>query len=306
MIYRLKPATKDYLWGGERLREQYHIESDCHPLAEAWMLSCHPDGPSVVADGPRAGLTLPQLIEALGRDCLGRNCAGMRDFPVLIKLIDARDRLSLQVHPSDDYARAHEGQLGKTEMWLVLDCRPDAFLYYGFERPVTREEMAERIAAGTLTDVLHAAKVHPGDMFFIPAGTLHAIGRDILIAEVQQNSNVTYRVFDYNRVGADGKLRALHIDQALAVTEREPVRADWDFGGHLARCEYFTTDCREGDFRGGCGEESFLSLVILSGEGTLTCGGETVPFRMGDSFFLPAGSGGYEVRSSGKTLVTGV
>ncbi len=298
-ILKLKPACKDYLWGGSRLREEYHIEYDRTPLAESWMLSCHPDGPSVIENGAYAGKTLSEYIEAEGRGVLGSFGLLFEDFPVLIKLIDAHKNLSIQVHPSNKYAMAHEHQYGKTEMWYILDAEPGAFLYYGFQQKISEEEFARRIQDDTLTEVLNAVPVHKGDVFFIPSGTLHAICKGILIAEIQQNSNVTYRVYDYGRVGADGKPRALHIPQALAVTKTEPPRTDYDFGGHLARSEYFTVDALHGDFEDVCDEDSFTSLLVLDGTGTITNGSETLPVRKGDSLFLPADSGAYTMRGEG-------
>ena len=246
----LKPACKDYLWGGEKLRDNYGIDSPLHPLAEAWMLSCHPDGPSMVASGPHAGKTFPAYIEAVGRGCLGADCEAFSDFPILIKLIDAKGDLSIQVHPSDDYALAHEHQLGKTEAWYVMDCDEGATLYYGFRHQIGKEELARRAQDGTLTDVLNAVPVEKGDLFFIPSGTIHAIRKGILVAEIQENSNVTYRVYDYGRTGADGKPRQLHLDQALEVTNLTPPPASPDFGGHLAQCRYFTVDKQTGSFEG--------------------------------------------------------
>ena len=302
---KLTPACKDYLWGGDKLREDFGIESDCRPLAEAWVLSCHPDGPSIVATGPLAGKTLPEYINKEGPACLGTDCEKFSDFPILGKLIDAKGDLSIQVHPSNEYALEHEHQYGKTEMWYILDCEPGAFLYYGFDHEISREEFERRIQDNTLTEVLNAAPVHKGDCFFIPAGTLHAICQGIVIAEIQQNSNVTYRVYDYGRVGADGKPRALHIPQALAVTELKPPKAQ-DFGGHLAQCDYFTVDVYDNDFAGTAGPESFVSLLVVDGEGTVTCGGETMAVKKGDSLFIPANSGDFAVTGTLKTLCTRV
>ena len=190
-------------------------------------------------------------------------------------------------------------------MWYVLDCEPGAYLYYGFDREISKEEFRERIKNNTLTEVLNAVPVHKGDCFFIPSCTLHAICKGIVIAEVQQNSNVTYRVYDYGRVGADGKPRALHVEKALDVTLRTlPVKHD--FGSHLAQCEYFTVDARNGAFEGTADEKSFVSLLITDGEGELICGGETVAVKKGDSFFLPAGSGSYTVHGTCQTLSTRV
>lgn len=305
-ILKLKPACKDYLWGGTRLADEFHIDSGLRPLAEAWVLSCHKDGLSVIQNGPWAGITLQQLIDRQGRDVLGDSGRLFEEFPILIKLIDAKDNLSIQVHPSNEYAMAHEGQPGKTELWYILDAEPGAFLYYGFQTAMTQAEFAAAIAENTLTHYLNAVEVHPGDVIFIPAGTLHAIGKGILLAEVQQNSNVTYRVYDYGRIGADGKPRALHVPQAQAVTELCPPRKSFSFGGHLARCEYFTVDRFDGGFSDLCDGSSFTSLLILDGEGVLRCGGEQLEVRKGDSLFLPAASGAYQMEGNCSTLRTRV
>ena len=303
-ILKLKPECKDYIWGGEKLRTEFGIESGLKPLAEAWVLSCHKDGPSTIVNRPDAGLTLPQYIEKHGRGVLGGNCARFEDFPILTKFIDAKDNLSIQVHPSNEYALEHEGQYGKTEMWYVLEAEPDACLYYGFQRDISKEEYKARIENNTLTEVLNAAPVKKGDVFFIPAGTLHAICKGIVVAEIQQNSNVTYRVYDYARRGADGQLRQLHIDQALDVTECTPPRTDWDFGGHLVRCDYFTADVVQGSGEGACGEESFVCFLVTDGEGSLACGGEELPIRKGDSLLLPAGSGAWKLSGGATVLVS--
>ena len=304
---KLTPACKDYLWGGEKLRQDYGIQSQLHPLAEAWVLSCHPDGPSVVATGPLAGKTLPEYIQEKGPGCLGADCEKFTDFPILAKFIDAKGDLSIQVHPSNEYALAQEHQFGKTEMWYVLDCEPGATLYYGFQHQISREEFQQRIQDNTLTEVLNAVPVEKGDLFFIPAGTLHAIRKGIVVAEIQQNSNVTYRIYDYGRVGADGKPRQLHIQQALEVTQRTPPQPDPDFHGHLAQCPYFTVDVMEGRFTLDCGPESFVSVLVLEGTGILWEGDESMSLRKGESLFIPAGAGQCRLEGDGlKCLVTRV
>lgn len=302
-ILKLAPSFKDYIWGGRRLIEEYHKPYEGDILAESWEVSCHPDGPSFVTNGAYAGKTLQEYIDLAGREVLGTNCRRFDEFPVLIKFIDAKDNLSIQVHPDNAYALKYEHQYGKTEMWYVVDCEEGAYLYYGFNREVSKEEFAERIRNNTLLEVLNPVKVKKGDVLFIESGTIHAIGKNILIAEIQQNSNVTYRVYDYGRVGADGKPRALHVEKALDVTLRTPP-VKHDFGGHLARCEYFTVDAKNGDFDGVADEKSFVSLLITDGAGELTCGGETVPVKKGESYFLPANSGAYTVKGQCQTLVT--
>ena len=304
-MLKLKPACKDYLWGGDKLRTAFGVESDLHPLAEAWVLSCHPDGPSVIVGGKDDGKTLAAYLTEHGKEVLGEDCRKFEEFPILTKLIDAKGNLSIQVHPSNEYALEYEHQYGKTEMWYILDCEPGAFLYYGFDHEISREEFERRIKDNTLTEVLNAAPVHKGDVFFIPSGTLHAICEGIVIAEIQQNSNVTYRVYDYGRVGADGKPRALHIPQALAVTECKPAKA-YDFGGHLAQCEYFTVDVHENGFSGTAGADSFVSLLVVDGAGEVSCAGETLSVKKGDSIFIPANSGDFTVSGTLQTLCTRV
>lgn len=311
-ILKLKPACKDYIWGGRRLAEEYGIEYGGDILAEAWELSCHPDGPSVIANGPYAGRTLTEYIEAQGREVLGTHCRRFPDFPILIKFIDARQNLSIQVHPDNRYALENEGQYGKTEMWYVMDADEGAFLYYGFKEEITREEFAERIENDTLLEVLHAVPVQKGDVLFIEAGTIHAIGKNILIAEIQQNSNVTYRVYDYGRIGRDGKKRDLHIEKALAVTNRVPITKSAKSYPHVADCDYFTVDKLDldgwimGEMGGNVSEESFVSILMLDGEGVISCGGESVSYKKGDSLFLSAGSGTYQIQGSCDALITSI
>lgn len=306
-ILKLAPSYKDYLWGGRRLIDEYHKPYDGEILAESWEVSCHPDGPAYIANGEYAGKTLQEYIDLAGREVLGTNCRRFDEFPVLIKFIDARDNLSIQVHPDNAYALKNEHQYGKTEMWYVVDCQEGAYLYYGFNREVDEEEFRRRIEDHTLLEVLNPVKVKKGDVLFIESGTIHAIGKNILIAEIQQNSNVTYRVYDYGRVGKDGKPRELHVEKALEVTRREPVRAQGDCSPHMAACDYFVVDKlvlhgeRAVDY---VGEDSFKSILILDGEGEITGSGETLVFKKGDSLFLPAGSGNYEIQGIFEALVT--
>lgn len=191
------------------------------------------------------------------------------------------------------------------EAW-VLSCHPDdpgAYLYYGFKDEISLNEFAQRIRNNTLLDVLHAVPVHKGDCFFIPSGTLHAICKGIVVAEVQQNSNVTYRVYDYNRVGTDGKQRELHVEKALEVTQLKPSEPT-TFNGHLAQCTYFTVDAVCGGYCGFAGEMSFVSLLITDGQGTLLCSDESLTVIKGESYFLPANSGRYALSDTVKALVT--
>lgn len=302
-MWKLTPACKDYLWGGEKLREKYHIESDCEPLAEAWMLSCHPDGMSRLAEGEMKGLTLPEAALKYPGNFFGRRCAAFAEFPMLVKLIDAKRDLSVQVHPDDDYAERMEHQSGKAEMWVVLEAEPGAALYYGFARAVSRDEIEKSLAEHTLTDLLRRVPVQPGDVFYIPPGTVHAIGAGMVIAEIQQSSNVTYRLYDYGRLGADGKPRSLHVEQSLAVLKPGPVEQDWDFGGHLGRHKNFTVDLLQKNAAGCCDGESFAGLLVTAGEGELLCGGEAKPVRVGECVFLPADAGEWQLRGRTTALL---
>ena len=309
-LLKLSPTCKDYLWGGHRLVEKYHKNFEGDILAETWELSCYPDSPSTIVEGEFAGKTLAEYLEEAGQQALGSNCARFKEFPVLIKFIDARGDLSIQVHPDNAYAYEHEGQPGKTEMWYVVEAEEGAQLYYGFDHEISKEEFQERIENNTLTEVLHAAPVQKGDVFFIESGTLHAIGKGILIAEIQQNSNVTYRIYDYGRRDKDGNLRQLHVDKALDVTDLAPVRKRSSDTPHIASCPYFTVDKLYLDgnnlssLGGKVGDDSFVHLLFLEGEGEISCEGERVSFRKGDSIFLPAGSGDWKITGSCEALMT--
>lgn len=308
-ILKLKPACKDYLWGGNKLKNEFGKEYAGDVLAETWELSCHPDGPSVIVNGKHEGKSLRQYLDEQGMEVLGDNCEKFEDFPILTKFIDAKDNLSIQVHPDNEHALKNEGQYGKTEMWYIVDCEPDAFLYYGFKKEVSKEEFTKRIADNTLLEVLNDVPVKKGDVFFIEAGTIHAIGKNILLAEIQQNSNVTYRVYDYGRVGKDGKPRELHVDKAVAVTDLS-VAQPKSFVPHLGKCEYFTVDKLYMDgskiesVEGSVSQNSFLSILVLDGSGTISCGPDIVDFSKGDSLFLPAGSGNYKITGQLEALLT--
>ncbi len=311
-IERLRPAFKDYIWGGNKLREVYAKESELNPLAESWELSTHPAGESVIFGGDYGGLTLGEYISK-NPGVLGKRAEKFDRFPVLIKFIDAKESLSVQVHPSDEYALKTEGELGKTEMWLVLASDPGAYIYFGVERETDREEFERAIKNNTVERLLHREPVKPGDVFFIEAGTLHAIGAGIMICEIQQNSNCTYRVYDYGRIGADGKPRQLHIDKALDVAKFTPSkisRENFDSPDRplrkLGSCEYFTSCEMRVDGSGEISvtEDSFLSVISIEGGGWLKGQENEVKFTPGESLFVPAGSGKIEVSGDCSLVLT--
>ena len=290
-ILKLKPACKDYLWGGRRLIEEFGVKCDKKVLAEAWMLSCHPDGASILENGQ----TLTDYI-AHDEKILGTNCKRFRDFPILIKFIDARENLSVQVHPPDDYALIHENQLGKNEMWYILDADENSLVYCGFKEKISREEFISRVKNNSLVEILRSVPARRGEIIFIPAGTIHAVGKGVLLAEIQQNSNVSYRIFDY------GRNRPLHIKKALDVLDfnAKPLRK--------TSCDYFSVEKLQIDekFCGFVDEKSFLSVLIVDGSGKIFCGSEEVFFRKGDSFFLTADSGAWKICGNCDALLTSI
>lgn len=368
-IGKIHPACKQYLWGGEKLIREYGISSPKTPLAEAWVLSAHPDGDSRISfsdmvrfsegtasseggffsegvsysDGESFADYLKSHPDAVGS--LGK---AFPFFPTLIKLIDAKKALSIQVHPDDSFALSREGQYGKTEMWIVLEREEGAFLYFGFQKDYTEEEIRRAIEEENFPSLLCKVMVEPGDVFFIPAGTVHAIGAGILLAEVQQNSNLTYRVYDYGRKDAQGNTRELHVEKALEVMDRKQLSSYRQeafkkqgtkaagknvYLERIGSCECFTVDrlfLEDNAFYSGkLTKESFLSLLVLEGEGVLTeeakrcedmhqdgsteykqeecssAGKKEQRFvKKGESYFLTAEEGQWSLKGTGKFLLT--
>ena len=304
--FLLKPTGKDYLWGGTRLNDEFAKGIGLNPLAETWECSTHPDGPSTVASGTFAGQTLAEVLDVHPEFLGSRHPDGK--FPLLIKFIDAKKDLSVQVHPDDDYARTHEnGQNGKSEMWYVLDAQKGAKLVYGLQHDCTEQELRQAIADGTLMNHLQQVPIRKDDLFFIRAGTIHAIGAGALVAEIQENSNLTYRLYDYDRVGKDGQKRELHIDKALQVANlqssaepRQPLRVLKYRQGVaselLTRCKYFevyrmlVNSERRQQVHYRADEVSFRVLLCVDGCGTIRFNGGEITFYKGDCIFVPADS----------------
>ena len=304
-ILKLIPAGKDYLWGGTRLRDEYGKKIDLIPLAETWECSVHPDGPSYIMSGEFKGRTLADVLmqhpEYLGIKVKNG------ELPVLVKFIDAKNDLSVQVHPDDEYARQYENQNGKTEIWYVIDADEGASLIYGFQHKVTPEILKETVNTGTLDKHLQKVEVHKGDVFYVPAGAVHGIGAGILIAEIQESSNVTYRIYDYNRVDKNGKKRELHFDKAIQIMNmgiapeaKQKSRLEKHYPGCsrelLCRCKYFETERIQvtKGFSFSVKEESFQILMCLDGYGqveTMDADQKPIRFCKGETMFLPAGLG---------------
>ncbi len=305
--FLLKPSAKDYLWGGNRLNDEFAKDIELSPLAETWECSTHPDGPSFVVTGEYEGKTLTEVLRS-HPEFLGAHPKTKGELPILIKFIDAKNDLSVQVHPTDDYANEYEnGQLGKTEMWYVLDASKGASLVYGLSHTTDKDVIKEAIVNGTVEKYLQKVPVKKDDVFFIEAGTIHAIGAGALIAEIQENSNLTYRMYDYNRVGKDGKKRELHIEKALEVANlngmaepKQPLRVLKYRQGVaselLSRCKYFevyrmivNTERRQ-IVHYQSDEISFRVLLCVNGCGTVKFTGEALDVYKGDCIFVPANS----------------
>lgn len=295
-ILRLSPAFKDYLWGGTLIKNKFGIK-DMDIVAEAWVLSTHKDGQSIVDGGVLSGKSLTEAVSILGQNALGKKAAAFEMFPQMLKIIDAEKSLSIQVHPSDEYALSNEGQYGKTEMWYILDAKEGAGIYYGVKKDCTKEELKKAIDENKIEDVLRFVPCKKGESYFIPSGTIHAIGAGLLIAEVQQNSNVTYRVYDFGRVGADGKPRELHTEKALKVSNLSPMVDEKEKtsekieGGTktlLSSCPYF--EAVKIDIDGEYAlkpNDSFVCVFIIEGQGEI----DGMKFNKFDTFFVPADHG---------------
>ena len=296
-IEKLTPACQDYIWGGVKLKEKYGKITEKTPCAESWELSFHKDGLTRTSDGRT-------LAERFTEKDFGENAKRFPFFPMLIKLLDAKQNLSVQVHPSDDYALKNENSFGKTEMWYIVEGEEGAGVYLGFKRDVTKEEFEKAIKDQTLMELLNFYPAKAGDCFFIPSGTIHAIGAGCLICEIQQNSNLTYRVYDYGRTDANGNPRQLHVEKALKVTDFSKFQPPVFEGNVLGESEYFHVEklCVTNKTSVEVSQESFVCAVCVKGE----CEIEGQTMRQGDSYFIPAEYGKVEFVGKAEILLAKV
>ena len=301
---RFRPVYKDYLWGGSRIPKLYNRNEPAGIYAESWEISTHPDGTTAIANGPLAGKTLRDLLPEHKTALLGTNVKG-GDFPLLIKLIDARDTLSVQVHPSNANAAAVHGD-PKTEMWYFLDGDGTAKIYCGLKPGIGKEGFLKAMKDKTVASILQSIPAKKGEAVFVPGGRVHAIGAGCLILEIQQNSNTTYRIYDWDRVDAAGKGRELHIDKALQVI-------DWENNGdprckingtEIKNCEYFRLERFElnAERKFPMTGTSFHALFVAEGFGTIAWAGGEEKAAPGQSWLVPAALGGYTVRPEGAAL----
>lgn len=311
--FLLQPVCKQTLWGGSLLKTEYGKQAEFDDIAEAWECSTHPDGVSVVASGDFCGQNLNQVLQA-HPEYLGSHPHAVGELPILVKFIDAEKDLSIQVHPDDEYALAHENSLGKTEMWYIVKARSGAQLVYGFNNDVSASIVSQALADNSIMKHLRKVNVHAGDTFFISAGTVHGIGAGNLLVEVQESSNVTYRLYDYDRVDKSGKKRELHLDKALVVANfkssnspRQPMHIMRYSQGcateFMHRCKYFqvekvminTSELKHG-MQFHADSLSFMVLVCIDGSGRMLLNdGSEFNVNQGQTIFFPADSEVVEV-----------
>ncbi len=297
---KFKPILKTIVWGGEKIAPYKEIETDQKHIGESWELSGVHGNESVVAEGPLAGRSIADLVKQYKGELIGSHVYENTgdEFPLLIKFIDALTDLSIQVHPNDELAAKRHNSKGKTEMWYVVDAEPGAHLLAGLTKHITPEEYAAKVADGPITDVLARHEVHPGDVFFLPAGRIHAICGGCFIAEIQQTSDITYRIYDYGRLGLDGKPREVHTELAKDAidykvydnyrTEYTPVQNE---EVEVVSCQYFTTSIYDLTlpYAKDLSElDSFLVVMCLSGRGTLEVDGEEITVHQGETVLVPA------------------
>ena len=315
-MYKFEPLLKQTLWGGDKIIPFKHLNDKLENVGESWEISGVKDNETIVSEGPQKGKSLNELVREQKGKLVGEaNYERFGDeFPLLIKFIDARQDLSIQVHPTDEIAHRQGKSRGKTEMWYALESAPSAQLYNGLKKQITPDEYKQMVENDTITDALARYEVNEGDVFFIPAGRIHAIGAGCFVAEIQQTSDVTYRIYDFKRKDKNGNYRELHTElaaESIDYTVLPNYRAEYERtkneGIQVATCPYFTTavyDLTEPMTLDYSELDSFVILIAVKGEGTITANGEETTFRMGDTILLPATTGEVKVSGEVKFLET--
>lgn len=304
--FRLKPVYKNYLWGGKKLIHSWGKDSGTEILAESWELASHKDGDNIILDGPCKNLTLSEAVKKYP-EIVSPEFKPDSTFPLMFKLIDSQLPLSIQVHPDDDYAMIHEHSKGKVESWYILNHEEGAYIYLGLKHKVSRSELEDAIMNHSLPDILNKIYVNDGDTFFIPSGTLHAIGSGVTLAEIQENSNITYRVYDYGRLGADGKPRELHIAKALDVANLEPVNysAPGQTGNIIVECKEFCVERVNAPYSGMTNHEGFRFILCIDGMIDFTCGDVNHALQKGGNVFVPSDCENvFMIEGNGECLIT--
>jgi mannose-6-phosphate isomerase len=303
-MYPIKftPIYKERIWGGTNLKNKFARELPGSHIGESWELSCHKNGTSIVANGMLAGKTLQELIVEYKEKLMGKKFVNENYFPLLIKIIDANDNLSIQVHPDDEYAYRVEGEAGKTEAWYVVDAKENAHIVYGLQKDISRETFIKAVETNTIGDTVKMVPVKTGDMVFVPAGMVHALLDGVMVYEVQQNSDTTYRVYDYDRVGDDGKKRELHIDKAIEVinfTEQPSC----NFEDSSMNCQYFSMDKLK--IQGARNEKTnnqFIIYCVTAGTGEIVYKDSVESLHAGETVLIPACLGNYVIKGNMELL----
>lgn len=298
--FKFEPYLKTVLWGGEQIAEYKGIHTDLHNIGESWEISGVPGHESVVAEGEDKGLNLRELIDKYKGDLVGKSVYEKFGdvFPLLVKIIDAKRDLSVQVHPNDELAKARHNSYGKTEMWYIIKADEGAPIYAGLSKQITPEQYEKCVAENTIMDVIARHNSHAGDLFFLPAGRIHAIGAGNLLAEIQQTSDITYRVYDFGRVDANGKPRELHTElakDAIDYTVYPNYKSEYDRNGRhatpLVKCNYFDVkrEIVDGESTIDASADSFMIVMCLDGEAVITdnLGGKT-SVKKGETVLVPA------------------
>ena len=315
-MYKFEPLLKQTLWGGDKIIPFKHLNTIMEQVGESWEISGVKDNETIVANGLEKGKPLNQLVREQKDKLVGEeNYKRFGDeFPLLIKFIAARQDLSIQVHPTDEVAHRQGKSRGKTEMWYALESDAGSLLYNGLKQQITPEQYKTMVEDGTITDALARYEVHEGDVFFIPAGRIHAIGAGCFVAEIQQTSDVTYRIYDYKRKDKNGNYRELHtqlasesIDYTVQPNYRTEYEPRKNEGVQVITCPYFTTavyDLTEPMTLDYSELDSFVILIAVKGEGHLICNGEEMSFQMGDTVLFPATTNEVRVEGDVKFLET--
>lgn len=303
-ILFFEPVYKDYIWGGTRLKDYFGKDIKTPTAAESWEISTNDAGLSKISNESMKGITLKELFDNknIREEIFGNKTINMDKFPLLVKYIDAKSNLSVQVHPNNEFAKNNENDTGKTEMWYIIDCAKDAKIICGMKENVKQEDIEGIIRNNKIKENLNYVEIQKGDSIYIPSGTIHAILGDTLICEIQQNSNLTYRVYDWDRVGKDGKPRELHIEKAIKVIDVETkpsiIHTKNDESKIIVDSEYFKVEkiAVAGEYKDKSNKETFYIMNIIEGEGKIETKDKEYKFKKGDTILIPAELGEYKIK----------
>lgn len=305
---KMLPIYKDYLWGGKKLKF-LNKKTDMPFIAESWEVSCNDAGLTKIENGFYRDYILKDVINLSRKSFLGEKfaCDDENIFPLIVKFIDAEKDLSIQVHPSEKTAKPLYGEFAKSELWYIIDCEPNSYIYCGFKKDVNKEEFINSINDKNICDLLNKINVKKGEAYYIPAGTIHALGKGILVTEIQQNSNTTFRIYDYDRMDSNGNLRELHVDRAKDVLNFKKTRLNYSLKNNFSgfECDYFKVEKKyistEQPFYNS--DQTFKIIQFVSGKGEIICKNINYKCEFGDTFFIPAKISNYKVKGNCELLI---